>query len=49
MTQVGELGTKWSGGQRQRIAIARATVNDPKMLILGEVTSAIEPAIELGN
>jgi ATP-binding cassette subfamily B protein len=45
-TVVGEHGYSLSGGQRQRVAIARAVIAQPRVLILDDATSSVDPTKE---
>ncbi|MCU1613599.1 MAG: ABC-type multidrug transport system, ATPase and permease component [Frankiales bacterium] len=45
-TRIGERGATLSGGQRQRLALARAVIRRPRLLVLDDATSAVDPAVE---
>jgi len=45
-THVGERGATLSGGQRQRVALARALIRRPRLLVMDDATSSVDPTVE---
>jgi ABC-type multidrug transport system fused ATPase/permease subunit len=45
-TRIGERGMTLSGGQRQRLALARAVVRTPRLLVMDDATSSVDPRVE---
>ena len=45
-TRVGERGMRLSGGEKQRLSLARVFLKEPEVLILDEITSALDKKVE---